>query len=141
MSKHSRKAASETGFDLQQMPDDGVTQGGVVRELSLEELAALPDEAINTGDIPELDDAFWSRAQLVQPDRTKLVTLRIKQSVLDAFKQQAELQAAGKATGDKKTGDRKAGDRKAGAARGYQTHMNAVLESYVRTMLTDRKRA
>lgn len=93
----------------------------------------MPDSAIDTRDIPELDDAFWSRAKLVQPDRTKLVTLRVKQSVLDAFKDQA----AGTSPDDGK----KAGDKKAGAARGYQTHMNAVLESYVRTMLTSRKRA
>lgn len=42
---------------------------------------------------------------LVEPDLTQLVTLRVKKSVLEAFK------AEGK---------------------GYQTRMNAVLESYAR---------
>lgn len=77
------------------------------KELSLEALAALPDEAIDTSDIPELDEHFWKNAKRIEPDRTEPVTLRVKKSVLDAFK------AEGK---------------------GYQTRMNAVLESYVRTM-------
>lgn len=77
------------------------------RELTLEELAALPDDQIDTGDIPELDENFWKNATLVEPDTTQQVTLRVKKSVLDAFK----------ATG-----------------KGYQTRMNAVLESYIRTL-------
>ncbi len=75
------------------------------KELSLEALATLPDEAIDTSDIPELDDHFWQNARLVEPDRTEPVTLRVKKSVLDAFKAQGK---------------------------GYQTRMNAVLESYIR---------
>jgi uncharacterized protein (DUF4415 family) len=77
-------------------------------ELSPAEIATLPDNAIDTSDMPELDDAFWARARVVQPDRTRLVTLRIKQSVLDAFRR----------TNPK----------------GYQTRMNAVLESYARSL-------
>jgi uncharacterized protein (DUF4415 family) len=75
------------------------------RELSPAELAALPDEDIDYSDIPPLDDEFWRNATLVDPDRTVPVTLRVKKSILDAFK------AGGK---------------------GYQTRMNAVLESYIR---------
>ncbi len=75
------------------------------RALTPAELAALPDEDIDFSDIPELDDEFWKHALLVAPDRTQSVTLRVKKSVLDVFK------AGGK---------------------GYQTRMNAVLESYVR---------
>lgn len=41
------------------------------RELTLEELAALPDEEIDTSDIPVLDEAFWKNARVVKP-RTKL---------------------------------------------------------------------
>lgn len=77
------------------------------RELTLEELAALPDDQIDTSDIPELDADFWKNAKLIEPDTTQQVTLRVKKSVLDAFK----------ATG-----------------KGYQTRMNAVLETYVRTL-------
>jgi uncharacterized protein (DUF4415 family) len=77
------------------------------RELSLEELAKLSDEDIDFSDIPELGEDFWKNAVLVMPDKTQSVTLRIKKSVLDAYK------AAGK---------------------GYQTRMNAVLESYAKTL-------
>lgn len=77
------------------------------RELTLEQLAALPDDQIDASDIPELDENFWKNAKLVEPDTTQQVTLRVKKSVLDAFK----------ATG-----------------KGYQTRMNAVLETYVRTL-------
>ena len=77
------------------------------RELSLEELAALKDEDIDYSDIPELDETFWKNAQVVEPDVTQQVTLRVKKSVLEAYK----------ATG-----------------KGYQTRMNAVLESYARTL-------
>ncbi len=38
------------------------------KELSLEELANLPDEDINTIEIPELDDDFWSNAVLLQAE-------------------------------------------------------------------------
>lgn len=66
----------------------------------------VEDEQIDFSDIPELDEEFWRRAELVEPDRTEQVTIRVKRSVLDYFK------APGK---------------------GYQTRMNRVLESYVRT--------
>ena len=80
-------------------------KGPYTRELTNAELAAMKDEDIDFSDIPELDESFWKNAQPVEPDRTESVTLRVKRSVLDAFK------AGGK---------------------GYQTRMNAVLESYVR---------
>ena len=68
-------------------------------------MGPVEDEKIDFSDIPELDEEFWSRAELVEPDRTEQVTIRVKRSVLDYFK------APGK---------------------GYQTRMNRVLESYVR---------
>lgn len=36
------------------------------KELSLEELKNLPDEDIDTSEIPELDEDFWSNAVLLQ---------------------------------------------------------------------------
>ena len=63
------------------------------------------DQDIDFSDIPELDDDFWRNAELVEPDRTEQVTLRVKHSVLAYFR------ASGK---------------------GYQSRMNRVLESYVR---------
>jgi len=65
----------------------------------------VKDEDIDFSDIPELDEDFWKRAELVEPDRTDQITIRVKRSVLAYFK------APGK---------------------GYQTRMNSVLESYVR---------
>lgn len=77
------------------------------RELSLEELAQLSDDEIDTSDIPELDDDFWLNAKLVEPEGTEQVTLRVKKSVLKAYRD---------------------------TGKGYQTRMNAVLESYARTL-------
>jgi uncharacterized protein (DUF4415 family) len=76
-------------------------------ELSLEQLAALPDEDIDYSDIPQLDENFWKNARLENMDKTQPVTLRIKKSVLDIYKSQGK---------------------------GYQTRMNAVLESYARIL-------
>ena len=78
------------------------------KPLTPAELAAVPDSEIDYSDIPELGDEFWKGAQIVEPDRTQPVTLRIKQSVIDAYK----------STG-----------------KGYQTRMNAVLETYAKSVL------
>lgn len=69
------------------------------------QIAAAREQDIDFSDIPELDDDFWRNAELVEPDRTEQVTLRVKRSVLAYFR------APGK---------------------GYQSRMNRVLESYVR---------
>ena len=73
--------------------------------LTPEQIAAVKDEDIDFSDIPELGEEFWDRAEIVEPDRTDQITMRVKRSVLAYFK------APGK---------------------GYQTRMNRVLESYVR---------
>lgn len=80
---------------------------GYDRPMTLDEMANAKDEDIDYSDIPELGDEFWKTAVLVAPESTQQVTLRVKKSVLEAYK----------ATG-----------------KGYQTRMNAVLESYARTM-------
>ena len=69
------------------------------------QIETMKDEDIDFSDIPELDETFWQKAELVEPDRTVQITMRVKRSVLTYFK------AAGK---------------------GYQTRINRVLESYVR---------
>ena len=76
------------------------------RELSLEELAALPDDAIDTSDIPELGDEFFRKAKLVMPPGKRQVTLRIDADVLEWFRSRGK---------------------------GYQSRMNAVLRAYVET--------
>ena len=75
------------------------------KPLTPRQIAAARDQDIDFSDIPELDDNFWRNAELVEPDRTEQVTLRVKRSVLAYFR------APGK---------------------GYQSRMNRVLESYVR---------
>jgi uncharacterized protein (DUF4415 family) len=72
------------------------------------DIAVTPDHDIDFSDTPELDETFWQNAQLIDPDRTQPVTLRIKKSVLDAYKAQGK---------------------------GYQTRMNAVLESYAKIIM------
>ena len=41
------------------------------RALTLEELAAMPDEYIDYSDIPEVDEAFWQNARWEGPDERK----------------------------------------------------------------------
>lgn len=83
-----------------------------IKKYSLDDL----DELVRQGkhvptspDAPEvdLDEEFWQNARVVEPDRTEKMTLRVKRSVLEFFKAEGE--------------------------KGYQTRMNAVLESYVRS--------
>jgi len=68
-------------------------------------LAGLPDDRIDTSDIPELDENFFREAKLRLPTGKQLVSLRIDSDVLDWFKRQGK---------------------------GYQTKINAVLRAYVR---------
>lgn len=42
--------------------------------LAPEQIAAVRDEDIDFSDIPELDEDFWTRAELVEPDRTDQIT-------------------------------------------------------------------
>lgn len=76
------------------------------KELTADEINNLNDADIDFSDIPKLDKNFWDNAKLVTPDNTAQVTLRVKNSVLNYFK------ASGK---------------------GYQTRINQVLESYIRS--------
>lgn len=77
------------------------------KPMTAAEIAATTDRDIDFSDVPELDDAFWQNARLVEPDQTQSVTLRVKKSVLETYKAQGK---------------------------GYRTRMNAVLESYARTL-------
>jgi uncharacterized protein (DUF4415 family) len=74
------------------------------KELTAEELAALPDDQIDYSDIPELDDDFWANAKVTMPRTKEQISIKIDRDVLDFF-------------------------RKDGP--GYQTRMNAVLRSFV----------
>ena len=52
----------------------------------LSEIESLPDNAIDTSDIPELDDGFWKNAQRIIPENY----LQIEQEVLEWFKEQGQ---------------------------------------------------
>lgn len=70
----------------------------------LKALAAIPEEQIDTSEIPELGADFWKGAKVALPESKTVVTLRVDQDVVAWFKQ---------------------------AGKGYQSRMNAVLRSYV----------
>ncbi len=70
----------------------------------LEEIQNIPDSAIDTSDIPELDDNFWQTAKMVTPITKKAVSIRLDSDVLDWFKSQGK---------------------------GYQSIINNVLRTYV----------
>lgn len=56
----------------------------------LAEIAAIPDNEIDTSDIPEMDESFFAAARLVMPNASgkKAVSLRIDTDVLEWFKVQ-----------------------------------------------------
>lgn len=72
--------------------------------LSSDELAALPDDAIDYSDIPELDSHFFKHAVIVPPKTKPNVSLRVAKDAIDFFK--------------------------AENPKGYTARMAAVLEAY-----------
>jgi len=75
------------------------------KSLTIEELAVLPDDQIDTSDIPELDADFWARAKITPPKTKPNVSLRLTEDVVEFFKGQDP--------------------------RGYTARMAAVLAAYV----------
>jgi len=43
-------------------------------------LASLSDEDIDYSDIEELNDEFWEKAEIVSPDLTQSITLKVRSS-------------------------------------------------------------
>jgi uncharacterized protein (DUF4415 family) len=78
------------------------------RPLTMDELAAMPDEDIDYSDIPPISDEFWEKAVLIPPEGKERLTLRLDNFVIDYFKRRG---------------------------RGYQSRINAVLRSYVHAQL------
>jgi uncharacterized protein (DUF4415 family) len=75
-------------------------------ELTLDQIAALPDEEIDLSDIPELTDEFWANAVLFSPKPIKeMVTIRLDADVLEYFRRPGP---------------------------GYQTRINAVLRLWIK---------
>ncbi|MGB0696387.1 MAG: BrnA antitoxin family protein [Rhodospirillaceae bacterium] len=81
------------------------------KPLTPEQLAALPDDQIDTSDIPELDEAFWANATLKPPQTKPNVSLRVSEEVIAFFK--------------------------ADSPKGYTARMAAVLTAYVNAHRTD----
>lgn len=71
-------------------------------------LAALPEEAIDLDDVPEVLDWSGARRGVFYRAVKRQLTLRLDADVVDWFRQQAP------------------------GGRGYQTHINRVLREYVR---------
>ena len=49
------------------------------------QIRAPKTEDIDFSEIPQLDEAFWWEAKLVEPDRTGQISLRARRSVLQWF--------------------------------------------------------
>ena len=64
----------------------------------------MPDEAIDTSDIPELDQSFFKSAEIRLPKSKAPVTIRLDQDVLDWYRS---------------------------LGKGYQTKINAILRLYM----------
>lgn len=93
------------------------TESSKAQRRRLEQLAALPDTAIDTSDIPEVTD--WSeavRGGLYKP-RKEAITIRLDADVLAWFKAQAA------------------------DGRGYQSEINRVLRQHVAAQLGGAPRA
>lgn len=77
---------SSSGFGARQCDkiDTRTSQTGTrqrvmaISKKRLKDIEAIRDEDIDYSDIPELDKSFWANAELVDPDTTQHVTLRIK---------------------------------------------------------------
>jgi len=75
------------------------------KPLTLEQMQNLPDDQINTNDIPELDETFWANAKVTPPRTKPNVSLRVEEEVVAYFK--------------------------AENPKGYTARMSAVLSAYV----------
>lgn len=65
----------------------------------------IPEDEIDTSEMPELDAAFWERARIVPPRTRPTVTMRVSPEVKEYFQKQDP--------------------------KGYTSRMAAVLEAYV----------
>ena len=72
----------------------------------LKKLDAMKDEDIDYSGIPELTEDFFRLAKILRPSEKRVVTMRLDEEVLDWFKAQGD---------------------------GYQSHINAILRSFVET--------
>lgn len=55
-----------------------------ISKTRISKIESLPDDAIDTSEIPELDDDFWENAQRIVPENH----LQIEHEILEWFKEQ-----------------------------------------------------
>ncbi|WP_375478416.1 BrnA antitoxin family protein [uncultured Nostoc sp.] len=70
----------------------------------LKELENIPDTAIDTSDIPELDQQFWEKAKIVKPVSQEATLIQLDRDILDWFKSKGK---------------------------GYESLINSALRSYI----------
>lgn len=70
----------------------------------LKKISSKKDSSIDYSEIAELDQSFWKKAKLVEPQTKQAISLRLDSDILEWFKQQGK---------------------------GYQSLINAVLKTYV----------
>lgn len=68
---------------------------------------SLKDDQIDYTDIPELDENFWKKAELIKPKNKVKLTIRLDEDIVQWFKSKGK---------------------------GYQTKINSILKSYVKTV-------
>ena len=71
-------------------------------------LASDDNKTIDYSDIPALEDSFWRTAQVRLPVKKESVTIRLDKDLLSWFR---------------------------ASGQGYQTRINAILRSYMKTAL------
>lgn len=76
-----------------------------------QQLASMDDAKVDTSDIPELDEAFFSNAEIRIPAKQP-VTMRLDADVLEWFKSEGQ---------------------------GYQTRINQLLRKYMESQLKSQK--
>ena len=81
------------------------------QKAEIQALAALPDEQIDTSDIPEITDWSGARRNLLYRPVKQQITLRLDADVVEWFKASVP------------------------DGRGYQTEINRVLRAYARRSL------
>jgi uncharacterized protein (DUF4415 family) len=89
------------------MKKDGSSRMTPKQVAELNALAALPDDQINTRDVPEQRDWSGARRGVFFRPVKKQLTLRLDSDIIDWFK------------------------TRAGDSEGYQTRINAALREYV----------
>jgi patatin-like phospholipase/acyl hydrolase len=63
-----------------------------ISDKRLKEIENISDSAIDTSDIPELDEHFWANAKMVKPITKKAISIRIDEDIrlLAEVRQQKE---------------------------------------------------